>query len=127
MLLRAGTRQTRREDQGDHEAHGTSGIESVSISYLLSVVMLCPNLVGMNSLHINLVSDLHWRHQIRQCSTQCGLRDTATPKFRGLRTLGYWALVAGRDSTNVARGDISAVDMDGVMQSDSVWLSKGRA
>jgi hypothetical protein len=49
VLLRAATRQTGREDQGDHEAHGTSCNEFVSVSYLLSVVMLCPNLVGMES------------------------------------------------------------------------------
>ena len=49
MLLRVATRQTGREDQGHHEAHERSCNESVSVSYLLSVVMLCPNLVGMES------------------------------------------------------------------------------
>jgi hypothetical protein len=100
-----------------NEAHGTNGTKSVSVSYMLCVVRLCPNLVGMNSLHISDVNDLHWHHQIRQCSTQLpsnAPRHSNSEKsgFADVGVLGAacWLGVF----TNAACGDISAVHMDGV-------------
>ena len=90
MLLRATTRQTGSNNQGDHEAHSTSCNEPVSVSYLLSLVMMCPNFVGMES------PQPRWGHQILQWSPHAlqMLHDTTAPKRRDLWTPGFWKLLA---------------------------------
>ena len=89
-------RQTHRKNQRAHEAHGTSGVESVSASYLSGCVRMLwgRTLLEVSNLVHADVNDL-WAPCIPVMLNVRGhqmLHGQSVPQSRGLGTLGFSAL-----------------------------------